>query len=177
VSDEHASNSSWLARWIPGLPETSSGPARKFVIQDAARITPDSASASRGGFPMRFIPTRVHGIIDYVMGVLLIIAPWVLGFNRGGAETWVPVVLGAGVIVYSLLTQYELGVAKVIPMPVHLGLDMAGGTILAVSPWLFGFADQVWMPHVVLGILEIGVALFTQTVPALQSRHETRMSA
>jgi hypothetical protein len=126
---------------------------------------------------MRFIPTRVHGIIDYVMGVLLIVAPWVLGFNQGGAETWVPVVLGAGVIVYSLLTRYELGVIKAIPMPVHLGLDIAGGAILAVSPWLFGFADQVWMPHVILGILEIGVALFTQTVPALQARSETRASA
>jgi hypothetical protein len=126
---------------------------------------------------MRFIPTRVHGIVDYVMGVLLIIAPWILGFNRGGAETWVPVVLGAGVIVYSLLTRYELGVARVIPMPVHLWLDVAGGALLAVSPWLFGFADQVWMPHVILGILEIGVAVFTQTAPALQVRAETRPSA
>lgn len=122
---------------------------------------------------MRFIPTRVHGIIDYLFGALLIIAPWILGFNEGGAETWVPVVLGAGVIVYSLLTKYELGAAKVIPMPVHLWIDLAGGLLLAASPWLFGFADRVWMPHVILGILEMGVAVCTQTVPALQARTET----
>jgi hypothetical protein len=53
---------------------------------------------------MRFIPTKTHGYLDYIMAVVLIAAPWILGFNRGGAETWVPVILGAGVIVYSLLT-------------------------------------------------------------------------
>ena len=98
--------------------------------------------------------------------MLLIIAPRVLGFSQGGPKTWLPVALGVGVIVYSLLTDYELSLVKVIPMPVHLGLDIAGGLLLAVSPWLFGFADEVWIPHVVFGILEIGDGLFTQTAPA-----------
>jgi hypothetical protein len=115
---------------------------------------------------VRFIPTRIHGMLDYLMGVLLIVAPWVLGFSQGGPKTWLPVALGAGVIVYSLLTDYELSLAKAIPMPVHLGLDIAGGLLLAVSPWLFGFADEVWIPHVVFGILEIGAGLFTQMTPA-----------
>jgi len=77
------------------------------------------------------------------MGVLLIIAPWILGFGENGAETWVPVVLGAGVIAYSLMTDYELGVVKAIPMRVHLSRDLGGGLLLAVSPWLFQFADGV----------------------------------
>jgi hypothetical protein len=47
---------------------------------------------------MRFIPTRIHGIMDYAMGLLLIAAPWIFRFNRGGAETWVPVILGIGAI-------------------------------------------------------------------------------
>src|SRR4051794_6793108 len=46
------------------------------------------------------LPTRIHGVMDYLMGVLLIAAPWLLGFSRGGAETWVPVLLGAGVLGY-----------------------------------------------------------------------------
>lgn len=81
--------------------------------------------------------------LDYLMGVLLIIAPWILGFGENGAETWVPVVLGAGVIAYSLMTDYELGVVKAIPMRVHLSRDLGGGLLLAVSPWLFQFADGV----------------------------------
>lgn len=80
-------------------------------------------------------------------------------------------ILGAALIVYSLLTDYELGVVKVIPMPVHLALDGISGLFLAASPWLFGFADEswnVWVPHLVVGIVEILAALTTQTRPTYE---------
>lgn len=109
-------------------------------------------------------------MIDYVVGALLIAAPWVLGFAQGGAETWVPVVLGAGIIVYSLMTDYELGVARVINMETHLILDLAGGVLLAASPWLFGFADVVYLPHLIVGIAEIGVSLMTEKGAKKQAR-------
>jgi hypothetical protein len=112
---------------------------------------------------MRFIPTKAHGGLDYLVAVVLIAAPWLLGFADGGAAQWVPVILGAGVIAYSLLTDYEWGVAAVIPMPVHLGLDVANGVLLAASPWLFGFADLVFWPHLIFGLLEIAVGLTTRT--------------
>lgn len=121
---------------------------------------------------MRFLSTRVHGALDYAMGALLIAAPWLLGFadDADGAATWVPVVLGAGVILYSLLTDYELGVVRKIPMPTHLLLDLGGGVLLAASPWLFGFADEVWVPHLVLGLLEVGASLMTEKVPSDELR-------
>ena len=117
---------------------------------------------------MRIIPTRVHGVIDYAMGILLIATPWLLNFSdsESPAATWVPVLLGIAVLLTSLMTAYELGLMKLIPMPVHLMADLGVGAILLVSPWLFGFADEVWSPHVVLGVLEIGVALMTKTVPS-----------
>lgn len=114
---------------------------------------------------MRFIGTKTHGYLDYIMGALLIAAPWIFDFNRGGAETWVPVVLGAGMILYSLLTDYELGASRQISMRTHLMLDLIGGALLAVSPWLFGFADYVWGPHLILGLLEMGAALMTERTP------------
>ncbi len=122
---------------------------------------------------MRFIPTRIHGIIDYLMGALLIAAPWILDFNRGGAETWVPVILGAGVIVYSLVTDYELSAVRKLSMPTHLLMDMAGGAFLAVSPWLFDFADYVYLPHLILGLTEIITALCTKRVPDTAHRNTT----
>ena len=115
---------------------------------------------------MRFISTRVHGMLDYLMGALLIASPWLFGFAQGGAESWVPVVLGAGALLYSLMTAYEFGAVRVIPMATHLSLDAGAGLLLVVSPWLFGFSDLVWGPHVVLGLLELGAALTTRTTPA-----------
>jgi hypothetical protein len=76
-----------------------------------------------------------------------------------------PIIIGVLIIGKSLMTDYELGVVKAIPMGVHLTLDIATGVILAVSPWVFGFADEIWWPHVVFGVLEIGAALMTHTTP------------
>ena len=51
-------------------------------------------------------------------------------------------------------------------MPVHLWIDGLAGALLAVSPWLFGFSELVWAPHLIVGLLEIGAALFTHTAPS-----------
>lgn len=115
---------------------------------------------------MRFIPTRVRGYIDYLMAVVLIISPWLFGFDDVESAKWVPIVLGIGLIVYSLPTNYELGMTHLIPLPIHLGLDILSGIVLAVSPWLFGFADDIWWPHLILGLIEIGAGLLTQTHPS-----------
>lgn len=125
---------------------------------------------------MRFMSTQVHGAMDYLMGVVLIAAPWLFGFAAGGAETWIPVVLGIGAIVYSLLTDYELGAMPVINMKTHLGIDLAAGVVLLISPFVFGFYEMVWVPHVVLGALEVGAALMTQTTPS-RTRHVTQQQA
>ena len=111
------------------------------------------------------IPTKTHGIIDYIVAVLLIVAPYLFGFANGGAAQWVPMLLGASIIVYSLLTRYELSAAKLIPMPVHLGIDALGGILLIASPWLFGFADLIWWPHVLVGIAEIAVVAMSRRHP------------
>jgi hypothetical protein len=111
---------------------------------------------------MQIIPRFVHGILDYVVGLLLISAPWLLGFADQTAATYVPVALGVGVLLYSVLTNYELGLVRVLPFGVHLVLDFMSGALLAASPWLFGFADRVSTPHLVLGIFEMAAAVMTQ---------------
>jgi SPW repeat len=117
---------------------------------------------------MRFIPTRFHGFLDYIVGVVLIAAPWIFQFSDNTAATVVPIVLGIGLIAYSLLTDYELGVARVLPMPVHLLFDIAAGAVLAASPWIFGFAGEsanVWVPHLLAGIAAVVLGLVTVQHP------------
>jgi hypothetical protein len=113
---------------------------------------------------MKVITTKTHGVIDYLVGILLMVSPWLFNFNMNGAETWVPFVLGAGAVVYSLFTDYEFGAVKRISMRMHLSFDLFSGIFLAASPWLLGFYEYVYLPHLVIGIAEIGVALCTEKV-------------
>ena len=114
---------------------------------------------------MKIISTKVHGGLDYLMGIVLIAIPWLLNFYRGGAETWVPVVLGVGVILYSLLTNYEYSFSDAIPMPAHLTRDVLSGIFLAMSPWLYGFNDVVFLPHLILGSVQVAVGLISEAIP------------
>ena len=115
---------------------------------------------------MRFLPTRVHGVIDYLWGVSLIATPWLFGFANGGAAQWVAVIFGLGAILYSVVTAYELGVLRVLPMEMHLGLDALAGALLAASPWLFGFAREVYLPHLLFGLFSVVASFITRTEPA-----------
>lgn len=121
---------------------------------------------------MHLISTRTHGILDYIIGLVLILAPWLLQFPAAGAQTWIPVILGIGIILYSLLTNYELGAARAISMPAHLWMDGIGGLFLGISPWLFGFAEMVYLPHLIIGILEVGAAAMTDPTPSARVNEE-----
>ena len=126
---------------------------------------------------MRFIPTRLHAPLDYIVGAALIAAPWIFQFSEHTAATIVPIVLGIGLIAYSLLTDYELGVWKVAPMAVHNLIDVVAGTVLAASPFIFGFADEganAWIPHVVAGVGLVLSGLMTQHHRQTARRHATR---
>lgn len=122
---------------------------------------------------MKFIPTKVHGVLDYIVAIALIFAPMIFGFSQvGGAAVIIPIVLGIGLFLYSLFTKYEWGLIKVIGMPYHLVIDIIASVFLALSPWLFGFANQawnVWVPHVAVGITVILVVLFSKTQPELNA--------
>lgn len=114
---------------------------------------------------MKIINRTIHGYLDYLVGILLIAAPWLFGFYQGGSESWVPIILGVGTIVYSLITDYELGMAGIIGMKTHLTIDLVAGIFLAASPWLFGFSDLIVWPHLAVGIMEILVSRMTNPHP------------
>ncbi|GAB2799798.1 SPW repeat protein [Rhabdobacter roseus] len=105
-------------------------------------------------------------MLDYLSGVLFIASPWLFGFNDGGAAQWLPMVVGFSILLMSLFTEYELGVMKSIKMTTHLNTDLIVGLFLAASPWLFGFAEVVYLPHLVFGLIEAGAGLVTKREPS-----------
>lgn len=116
------------------------------------------------------IPTRVHGVLDYTTGALLMALPGILkAARRGRAEAAIPVALGAGALLYSLFTDYELGAVRKIPMKVHLALDVASGIFFAASPWLLDLDEDVRAPYLALGMWEIAAGLMTDPEPDRQA--------
>jgi hypothetical protein len=95
------------------------------------------------------------------MTVILICSQWAFGFAGNKPAQLVPVVIGILIFVMALLTDFGLGIVKIIPMKIHLLIDVFVGVFLALSPWLFGFHKQVYLPHLIFGIIEIGGAIMT----------------
>ncbi len=117
----------------------------------------------------RFIPTRVHGVLDYVHGTGLLAAPETLRTKDEPRAALVSRLAGGGATAYTLMTDFEWGAVKAIPMRVHLVLDAISGVLLAAAPWLFGYARggaRYWLPHVFVGLAEVLVAVTTKTEPS-----------
>jgi len=113
----------------------------------------DSAEQATTSKP---ISTLAHGILDYTLGPALTFAPQVFGFKHSGKSAIVPRSYGAAVMVYSTMTEYELGL-----------FDAASGAFLAASPWLFGFGKarrkRTWLPHLLFAAAEIAIVALSDT--------------
>ena len=119
----------------------------------------------RGTSLPRVIPTGLHGTLDYAASAFNLLAPSLLDLKDSPAASRIPRLNGAAGVTSDLLTDYELGLVRAIPMPLHLALDAAKGVLLASSPWLFGFADKgtrYWLPHVAVGTIDVLGALITR---------------
>lgn len=114
------------------------------------------------------INTKMHGYIDYLMGLVLIAIPFLFAIPEGVPATLL-IVLGTATILYSLMTNYELGLFKILPMKVHLFIDLVSCLLLITAPWLFGFNDLIIWPFVVLGALEVVATLMTTKKPFTDS--------
>ncbi len=114
----------------------------------------------------RIIPTKIHGALDYLASGVNLVFPRLLGLHDAPWAARVPRIDGAAGAGYSLITDYELGALKVLPLPAHLAFDAAKGAFKASSPWLFGFArpgTRYWLPHVVMGTADVLAAMTTKT--------------
>ena len=122
---------------------------------------------------LRVIPTKVHGAVDMATGPALIAAPTLLRMNGNKGATIPPRAVGAAALVNALLTDYEFGLKRLLPMRTHLALDAVGGVTLAATPFLTRASKKGvrhWLPHAVLGANEVFLALTTKQRPPRAQR-------
>ena len=151
--------------------------AQAGVLADRQRLPGERCAGEPKGHPdsvcnaayeadmRRPITSRMHAMLDYPLAVVLIATPWIFGFSDvGGAAVALPIIVGALALGQSLITDWELSVANIIP-PGAFDVDALAGVVLAISPFVFGFYDEgtnVWLPQVVAGIGMLNAGLMTQ---------------
>lgn len=114
---------------------------------------------------MQVLPTTVHAVIDYVTGVTMLVTPTLWRLDEVTMSAATMRLFGTSLTATSLVTDYELSLANLVPMPAHLALDAASGATLAASPFVLGFwrsGTRYWAPHVAIGLSEILTAAITK---------------
>jgi hypothetical protein len=114
-------------------------------------------------FP-RPIDSTLHGATDYTLGTLLMTAlPRLAGVE--GTETATQMrIAGATHAGYSTLTDYPLGIVKLIPYKVHLAIDALGAIAVGALPFITGQyrkGSRHWVPHVALAAFELQALLLS----------------
>jgi hypothetical protein len=111
---------------------------------------------------VRFLPAWFHAIADYAVGITLIVVAVAVGGSSAAVATGV--VVGAVVLLVSMLTQYPLGVAKVLPFTVHSAGDYLAAALLVIAPFALGFTDTdggLSAFYVIAGVAVLAVSLVT----------------
>lgn len=114
-----------------------------------------------GALPLaRVIPQDVHSIMDYANGAIT-----GLGVTSDdNAAKLASAVLGASVIGVSLVTDYRLSVAKILPIEAHEVADYGWGMTAIALPFVLGYwkrSPMVAMSHIIAGAGTILSALIT----------------
>jgi SPW repeat len=89
---------------------------------------------------MKLISSRRHGILDYLTVIAFALAPTVLWLT--GTAAWLAYTLAVAHLLVTLATDFDLGVAHLLPAAWHGRIELAVGLLLLVAPWLLGFSDD-----------------------------------
>jgi hypothetical protein len=106
----------------------------------------------------RPIDSTLHGVTDYTLGALLTtVLPRVAGVE--GTESAMQMrIAGAVHAGYSTLTDYPLGIVKLIPYQAHLAIDALGAVAVGALPFITGQyrkGPKHFVPHLALAAFEL----------------------
>ena len=111
------------------------------------------------------IPLFLHGAIEYLAGLALVLSPFIFGFDENGFATTTAVVLGVLVLLVALVSDTPVSAARVVPMSIHEGFDF----LVALALILFPFVTEITDDHgtatlffVVLGVAHFVITLATR---------------
>jgi hypothetical protein len=93
---------------------------------------------------MKFISPAIHGIIDILVVIFLLASPTLFGFTE--LVVRFTYALATVHLLLTLLTRYDIGIFKVIPLPAHGSIELIVGIALIILAY-------TWFRHDVTGKL------------------------
>jgi len=91
---------------------------------------------------MGSVPRLVHGVVEYVVGVLFIAAPILFDFDSGTA-TGVSITVGVFVLVLTAITAgLPTSLRQQLALTAHITVDYVLAIFLVAAPFILGFADE-----------------------------------
>jgi hypothetical protein len=115
-----------------------------------------------------FISTSFFGVINWACSILLLTSPWFLEYYKvGGVAFLLPTLFGWLLFIMAVFIDNKLGFFKQFPLQMHLFLAVIMGSFLLASPFVYGFSDKVFWPHLLLGGMLFLAGIFTKGSPFL----------
>ena len=109
---------------------------------------------------MKFITPQVHAIIDILVTIFLFASPTIFGFT--GQLAMFTYLLGIICIILILLTDFSIGVVKVIPFFVHGVVEFViGVALIGLAYTLFNDNPEGKLYYVIFGTAVLLTWLFT----------------
>ena len=108
---------------------------------------------------MEMISPTLHGNLDYITVVLFLVAPTFIGLT--GIAGIIAYALAGIHPAMTLVTDFPLGAAKLLPFTVHGWVERVVGPVLVLLPFGHGFDALARGFYIVIGIVIILAGLLT----------------
>ncbi|MBW3640276.1 MAG: hypothetical protein KY451_10565 [Actinobacteria bacterium] len=110
----------------------------------------------------RLIPWVVHSAVEYAAALLLVLAPFLFGFDSQTAK-WTSIALGVVVLLVAVLSRGRLSITQSLPSSAHATLDYVLAVVLVLAPFILRFADDTAAVtfFVLLGVAHAALSLLT----------------
>jgi hypothetical protein len=110
---------------------------------------------------MKILSPRLHGYLDYLTVLIFVVAPSVVGLT--GLPAMLAYTLAGVHLTMTLLTDFPMGLVKVVPMPLHGWVERLVGPTLVAIPFVLGFSSDIKAMsfYIAMGVTIIVVGLVT----------------
>lgn len=108
---------------------------------------------------MKIIAPRIHGYLDYITVFIFLAAPTFLSLKG------LPMILSyslSGIhLSLTVLTNFPLGILKVISFPIHGKVEFVVGLVMPTIPFLLKFEGVAFAFYLTMGLLIFVLDLMT----------------